>query len=477
MTAFVGVDIGTSGLKVTVVGATGSVLARASASYPSSYPRADWAEQDPQAWVDALRDALRSIEPTIRRQVIAIAAVGHVPTAVLVDDHGHPLRPAITWQDSRARHEANELEDQLGAVEGDLGTELPWSPSQLIPKLAWVSAHEPALRDRTRWVLQPKDFVNHYLTSAAATDPWSSKGICDVRDGSAATRLLAAAGWTDDICPQTHAPWEPLGTVTPQVAVELGLNPSTIVATGWSDALAAVLAVGAFDSPHGFILTGTSNIVGVTRDSPAAVQGLYSVPAGPTAPLPLVFGPTQSGGEALAWGARLLGLDMAEFVELAASAAPGDAPTFVPYLRGERAPLWDPAVRALFAGVGSQHGRAEFARAIINGVAFSARHVLELATAGDTPVDVGGVGVEDRKWAAMWASALRRPLRIHPEANLSAMGAAMLAAWATGCSKSDLTRLRPEPAEFAADVSVLADNGYEQYLRASLAAQEWSNHG
>ena len=76
----------------------------------------------------------------------AIAAVGHVPTAVLVDDHGHPLRPAITWQDSRARHEANELEDQLGPVEGDLGTELPWSPSQLVPKLAWVSAHEPALR-------------------------------------------------------------------------------------------------------------------------------------------------------------------------------------------------------------------------------------------------------------------------------------------------------------------------------------------
>jgi xylulokinase len=478
--AFLGIDIGTSGLKLLVVDPSGAVLARASAGYGSSSPRDGWAEQDPRDWIDALGRGLGAIDEGVRQQIVAIGAVGHVPTLVLVGQDGAALRPAITWQDSRAVTETALLEGALGAVRGDVGTELPWSPTQLIPKLSWISEHERQLRARTRWVLQPKDYLNLHLTGVASTDPWSSKGLLDVRDGTPADRVIAAAGWSAGIVPPSRAPWEPLAALEPGVARDLGLDPDVLVATGWTDALGAVLAVGAFDSPRGFILTGTSNIVGVSLAAPAETDGLYAVPAGPAAPLPLLYGPTQSGGEALQWAARLLGVEVPELIGLAATAGTGEpGPTFVPYLRGERAPIWNPGLRALFAGLGVPHGRPEFARSVVDGVAFSARHVLELSSpagaADPMPVETGGLGTEDPRWGRMWARALGRTLRIHAEPSLSALGAAMLGARATGWQPDEISRLRQAGAEHRPDDPGAADADYADYLTASRIAQEWSS--
>lgn len=476
--AFLGADIGSSGLKIIVVADGGEVLARGSAGYPTSYPGEGRAEQDPATWMDALAEALSRVAPEVRSRITALGAVGHVPSLVLVDADVRPLRPAIIWQDNRAEAEAARLAADLGAVEGDLGTDVPWAPSQLLPKLAWVAAHEPGIRAAARWALQPKDVLNHALTGVVATDPWSSKGICDVREGSPAARLLAGTGWDDTVSPPARAPWEVLGTLTPQAAERLGLREDVVVATGWTDALGAIHAVGAFDSPRGFVLTGTSNIVGVSRADVATAEGLYSVPVGPSAPLPLLYGPTQSGGEALTWAARLLGVDVPEVIALAASADPASAPLFVPYLRGERAPLWNPAARGLLVGVDAAHGRAEFARAVVGGIAYSARHVLDLAAgdavAADLPVEVGGVGVDDPRWAAMWAAALGRPLHIHSEPNLSALGAALLGAQAAGATAAEVAGLRSAPAEFTPEHDRGDDAAFPAYLDASRVADEWS---
>ncbi len=475
--AFLGLDVGTSGLKILVIDTDGGVLARTSAGYPTSYPAPGRAEQDPESWIDALADALSRVDADVRARIRGVAAVGHVPSLVLVDADGRAVRPSIIWQDNRAEREAQALGARFGDVDAELGTALPWAASQLLPKLSWVAAHEPEAVTRTSAALQPKDYVNRFLTSITATDPWSSKGICDVTEGAPAARLLAGAGWSSDVCPPTHAPWAELGRVTPAAAERLGIPAGIVVATGWSDALGAVLAVGAFDEPRSFVLTGTSNIVGATRTDVATAQGLYAVPAGPSAPLPMLYGPTQSGGEALTWAARILDVEVGEVIRLATEAATTDRPTFVPYLRGERAPLWNPAARGLLVGLSADQGRAEFARAVVDGVASSARHVLELATGGDgadQPVEVGGVGVDDPRWAAMWASALRRPLRIHSEPNLSALGAALLAAGACGLKGAELARLRPQPTEYHPDAADADDTGFRDYLDASHLADEWS---
>jgi len=479
--AYLGIDIGTSSVKALVVDEGGDVLARTSVAYPTAYGVGGAAEQDPDHWVRAIADAVRALPAAVRAAVGAIAVDGHVPSLVLVEDAGRPLRAAITWQDARPGAEAERLGAELGDVSDEVGTTLPWAAAQLLPQLAWVAEHEPAAR-RARWALAPKDYVNLHLTGEVASDPWTAKGMCDTRTGEPVPRLLEAAGWNASIVPTTRTPWEPIGHLRSEIADTLGLPSGVHVATGWTDALAAILAVGAFESPRGFLLTGTSNIVGVSTRRTASATGLYSVPQGPSAPLPLLYGPTQSGGDTLLWWARLLGVDVPELVALAADADGRDLPTIAPYLRGERAPIWDAGLRSLVAGLGVDDDRARVARSVLSGVALGARHVLDLAAdaAGDEPdgVDIGGTGADDAGWRAVWLTTLGRRVRIHREPSLSALGAAMLAALATGRTLADLDGLRSDPVALDPEPGDLAAAGAAaaRYRRASTIAQDWRTH-
>lgn len=411
--------------------------------YKTTYGASGEAEQDPAGYLEAAR---RAIADCGGPPPSGIGLAGQTPTLVLVGPDAEPVRPALTWQDHRAHAEAKVLAEDLGAAEPWFGTNLPWTAAYPPAKLLWLARNEPDTVLRTRWALQPKDFVGLRLTGSPLSDPWSSKGLCNVQTKAAAEKPLSRTGWSPGVSPPLAQAWEPRGTVNAAGAAAFGVPRGTPVAVGWSDALAAMFAVGAFEEPTGFVLTGTSSIVGVSTAGPIAGDfRLLEIPA-TCAPLAVSYGPTESAGGSLHWLARLLGCDIETALALAASpAARSDIPMFVPYLAGERAPIWRTDVRGALLGLSAQDGAKEIAHAVVMGVCLSECDVLSLAeqhtstTAAE--VRVAGRGASQPPWLGARLAALGRPLRLLGEPDASALGAAMLAAAAA--NGGDLAAARP----------------------------------
>jgi xylulokinase len=468
---WLGLDIGTSSTKALVVDDRGVVVARGHASYGMRSSAAGHAEQRPEAYLDGVRGAIADCGAGAL-PVAGIGLAGQTPTLVLVDEDGRAVRPALTWQDTRAAAEAQELERELGASERLFGTELPWAPAYPPAKLLWLARHEPEAVEATAWALQPKDYVGLHLTGSPLSDPWSSKGISHL-DGPPAAEALVRVGWPTRIAPPIAPAWALRGHVSDRAAEAFGLAAGTPVAVGWSDALAGMLAAGAFEDETGFVLTGTSSIVGIsTRDASAGDARLLAIPTS-CAPLRVVYGPTQAGGSSIEWLARLYGSDVAHVLELAARATASELPppAFVPYLAGERAPVWRSDVGAGLLGLATGHGPADVARAVVEGVCLSERHVLSIAEAalGDeaASVRVAGRGVAGAPWRDARRDALERPLLLLDEPDVSALGAAMLGAMAAeGRDASGIDRLRSGTERIPA---ALGRSGFARYRAASAA--------
>jgi len=479
MPGWLGLDIGTSALKALQVDDHGAVLARASVPYPAGTSGENGvAEQDPRAWVAA---AATAVADCVAAAGVpdGIGLCGQVPTLVVTDDRGEPVRPAMTWQDARADAEARELERVIGPAREHVGMELPWSPSHLPAKLLWLARHEPETLRRGALALQPKDYLGQELTGSPETDAWSSKGLLNVCTGLPAHAVVEATGWTSAVCPPAAAPWTARGTTR---AGALGLPAGIPVSVGWSDALASMLAVGAFSESLAFILTGTSEIVGLSLDlADIEAPGLYSVPLA-AAPRAVLYGPTQSSGATLVWLAGIAGCRVEDLSVIAGAARATDAPVFVPYISGERAPLWQPDLRAMFAGVSSDHGMPEIVRSVMRGVALSASHILNLASRASsvpvTEVHIAGRAVDDALWTQLRLETLGSPVLFHREPYTSALGAAMLgraAAAAGDLSSADALRERPDrieptPYDVATSRSALSD-----YETVSELAQSWTS--
>lgn len=478
MPTWLGLDIGTSSLKAILVDDAGVVHARTSVPYrDAGRVSGAVAEQDPAVWIEAARDA---VGHCVAEGGVpdGVGVCGQVPTLVVLDEDGHPIRPAMTWQDSRAVAEAADLESEIGHARPHAGLDLPWSPSHLPAKLLWLSRHEPETLARGRLAVQPKDYLGRVLTGSAMTDAWSSKGLVDVRTGEAASGILTAAGWPASVCPPAGLPWEPRGLTLDGA---LGLPADIPVSVGWSDALASMLAIGAFSESVAFVLTGTSEIVGLSLDDgDVEVDGLYSVPRS-VAPRPVLYGPTQSSGATLLWLAGVVGCGVEELARIADAAQDTSAPVFVPYISGERAPLWEPDVRAMFAGVSSEHGLPELVRSVMRGVALSASHILSLASRGSgvpiREVHIAGRAVDDRTWTRLRLETLGAPVLFHSERYTSALGAAMLGCAAGhGGDLSVVESLREAPERIEpthADVDG-SRTALDDYEAASALARSWA---
>lgn len=445
----VGIDVGTSSVKAVAIDGDGDVVATSRMTYPTSHRHGGIAEQDPDDYLVAATQALGALRVDLQT-VTSIGLAGHTPTAVLVDRDSRPTRPAMTWQDTRASAESEELAATFGDATALFGTSLAWSPTALPAKLLWLQRHESDVVSRTRWVMQPKDYVSLHLTGVASADAWSSKGLCDVRDGSPATEFLRHVGWTDEVCPPIAPAWTAAGTLQPEQAQRLGLPSGIPVSVGWSDALTAVLRTGAFSSPRAFIVTGTSDIVGQTFvDEPRVGDGLLTLPSA-CAPLPAYFGPTQSSGDSVEWLARTLNMTIDELFALPARATQ-DPPLFVPFLRGERTPLWRSDVRAGFMNVSAEHGSGDLLEAILLGVSLSARHILEHArgpAAGRTgAIHIAGASTRITRWTESRLRTLGSTLALHREASPSATGAAALGAAAAGEALDDVVQRMMRSAE------------------------------
>lgn len=452
----IGLDVGTTSCKAGLFDSYGQLLALATASFPVDRTSAGWVEQDAERYWSAARGCLRELlaSPRVdRRRLTALSSCGQSPTMVLLDAHGIPIRPAILWQDTRAVQEAEELARDPGTDVLAAWMDLRWPVDASLPlaRLLWLKRHEPATLARTAVTVQPKDFVHLRLTGRVATDAWSSRGLVHQGTRRPIDAIRDIAGSDTGIVPEARRSREIIGHVTFDGAGATGLPEGLPVAAGWTDAMAAMLGTGAFGALGlAADVSGTSEVVGLSLAArPATTGPLLASPIVDSGRW-VLYGPTQASGGSLGWALRTLGtpgtggsVSVDEALAAAAGVSPGaDGLIFLPYIEGERAPLWDPRARGAFIGLTGSHRQAHLFRAVLEGVACSIHHILSAAedvasSQGARPLRaeemrVAGGGARLALWNQIKADVTNRPVRPCTVTENGVLGAAMLAALSAG---------------------------------------------
>ena len=376
--AILGLDLGTTEVKAGLVTPDGRLLALARAGYEfDAAGGRGWAEQDPGGWWSAVVSAVRGLHPTDTTEVLAIGVDGHGPTLVAVDARGEATRPAITFLDSRASAEANELAAATGLRGWALGG---------LPAAMWVERHEPGLAAATRWYLATWEWLALRLSGEAAAPLVPDQPVPD-------SSLVAAAGIPPDRLPKPVRSGDVVGTLTEAAADALGLQTGIPVVGGMVDAFASYLGAGLLDPGDAYDPGGSAGGFGVYWDRPLEVAGAFVTPS-PLAGRYSVGAAMAATGRALDWYRdSILGATItteALLVEAAATSPGADGLIFLPYLAGERSPIWDPQARGVLAGLTLGHGRGHVARAIVEASALAIRHVA-------TPMLAAGVRVTEMR--------------------------------------------------------------------------------
>jgi xylulokinase len=429
-----GFDIGTSSARGALFDLSGRQVASAGSGYETAWPRPGWAEQDPDDWWRAVLEVLARLgaEADLGR-VVAAGVCSQVNTHVPLDAAGRPVGPAITWQDVRCADIARELDEQLSDADRMqlLGRSDSLYASHLAARAAWLQRMRPEAWARTRTLLSPKDYVNLRLTGAVATDVISPVDAVGM-DGRYAPRLLELVPGLAGVLPALRPFWHVLGPVT---AGESGLPTTCQVVVATMDAWGNLYGSGVTRAGQAMEVAGTSEIIGALSEQAVPTPGIVTFI--PVAGLRLHAGPTQAGGDALRWAAQATGLSVPEALEEAGRARPGsDGLVFLPYLSGERAPIWDASAQGTLFGLQAGQGRPELLRSVLEGVACSARHLLEQVevAAGLRVASLrsSGGGSRSDLWCQIKADVLGRPVERLAVVESGVLGAALLAGVGAG---------------------------------------------
>lgn len=387
-------------------------------------------EQDPSEYLSAISKLISNNRDLIPL-VIAIGLSGQTPSVVCADENGKSIFPAMIWQDNRAEIEAEELKKVFGNPLPIIGTSLPWAASACPAKMFWLSRNKPEVVSKTKWIFQPKDFVGFHMTGNPVSDAWSSKGLCNVISGEPTQKILEFIGWNESVVPQIKQGFESRGVISAAGAHLFGLPEGLPVSVGWSDAMTGMLALGVMTKPTSFIITGTSAIVGTSSiEAPTDGGNLYVIPKS-CSPLPITYGPTQTSGGAVSWLSELLSITTDELITLGDSDAGDTVPQFLPYISGERAPLWRNDIRGRFMDIDVTHGKSSFARSVMEGISWAERQVVEEAeritqqTKGE--VTLGGHAGNDQRWEKTRNRTLGRTILRHEDPDTTTRGSAILA--------------------------------------------------
>ncbi len=424
-----GIDIGTTSIKAAAFDLRGRPQFSHVSDYPTTRGPGGVVEQSPADWltrVDAVLERLRAEGLAVR--VRAVGVTSQVNTHVFVDAAGQALAPAIVWQDGRCAGVATALDARVSTADRMRwwGAPLPVDASHALARMGWMAAARPDLWAQTHAVMLPKDFVVRHLTGAWGSDPMSNIGLVG-RDLAYVPDVLA-------LVPGAAARLVPLrdaASVAGVMRLAPGL-PEVPVSVGIMDAWAAMYGVGMKSEGDAVYLSGTSEVLGIVSERATGEPGVLVFPR--NGGVTLHAGPTQSGGASVAWFCAAFGITPEIMAEEAAHA--GTAPLFLPHLAGERAPLWDAQARGAFVGLGAGMGRAEMARGVYEGVAFSARLLLgslEASSARRAEVLLcGGGGFRSDIWNQIRADVVGRPLKRLAVADAGTLGAAALASVAAG---------------------------------------------
>ena len=470
-----GIDFGGTASKATLLSERGELAAVASVEYPTSYPKPGWAEQNPDDWYAAVRKNIAEIlnRSAIRpEQIAAVCLDAATHTAVLTDDDFRILRPAIHWTDSRSVEEAAFLSENFGEIIVEQTLHRPdtiWT----LPQLLWLQKREPEIWSKTRRILFAKDYVRHRLTGDYVTDDIEAAGsmFFNARRGVWSEALCETLGFPISRLPKIVRPGDVVGRVTPEAAEETGLLAGTPLLCGTTDTALEVFAAGAVAPGQTTVKLATAGRICVITDRARPDRSLVNYPH-------IVAGlwypgtATKSCAASLRWFRDAFGGDYAELDRAAALVPPGSGGLlFHPYLTGELTPYADPSLCGSFIGIRASHGKGDFARAVLEGVALSLldcrRELERIGISLSAEAAILGGGAKSPLWRQIVADTLGITL-CRAENGDSSFGAAMLAGVAAGffadptaavrTCRREMDRTIPNP-----EMTALYGEIYEKY--------------
>ncbi len=478
MDGFIGLDLGTTGVRAILVSERGAIISAHDAAHELLLPRPGWAESDAQRWWSGAIQTLAAVAADARSRGIAPAAIGltgQMHGAVLLDGAGGVVRPPILWCDVRTGPQAQAAERALGselvAVAGN-----PALPNFTATKLLWVREVEPERFGRVRHLLLPKDYIRYRLTGMLATDVTDASGtlLFDVARRSWSRSILAALELPESLLPPAFESVEVAGTLTAEAAAATGLPRGLPVAAGAGDQPAGAIGAGVTGPDGSMISLGTSGVVFVpTRRPLPDPDGRLHLLCAAVAGQWCYLGVTQAAAESLRWlSERVLNQEIPQLLEAAAQVPPGARGLrYLPYLMGERTPHLDAQARGAFFGLTARHGAADLTRAVLEGVAMSLRDAVELVLglgSAVTDARVIGGGARSPLWRSILSAVLGMPVGHLPTEEGPALGAAVLAAVAVGAHASVVSAAQamvPPPRREPPDPGAHAayQRAYESY--------------
>lgn len=473
---YLGLDLGTSGVKALLIGGNQEIIASANAPLEVMRPHAGWSEQDPADWIAATQAAMDQLKRSHPEELAAVRGIGlsgQMHGATLLDAADKPLRPSILWNDTRSHAEAAALD--ADPIFRDLTGNIVF-PGFTAPKLVWVKANEPEHFAATAKVLLPKDYLRLWLTGEHVSEMSDAAGTAwlDVASRRWSPELLAATGLDESHMPGLVEGTDVSGRLRREIASRWGMADNVVVAGGAGDNAASACGAGTVAPGSAFVSLGTSGVLFAANESylPNPASAVHTF----CHALPATWhqmGVILSATDSLNWLAGIRGRKPAELTaELGDTLRTPGSATFLPYLSGERTPHNDAAIRGGFAGLSHRSDRTAMTQAVMEGVAFAFRDNLEaLKSAGTELARATAIGGGSRStyWLKAIATALNLPVDIPAEGDFgAAFGAARLGL--TAAEKADPLSVCTPPAIAAtiepdAELGPAFEAAYQRYTR------------
>ena len=438
---YIGVDLGTSAVKLLLMDRDGRIEKIVSREYPLSYPKPGWSEQDPADWIRETASGIRELTADCdRTQIAGIGCGGQMHGLVVLDGEDRVIRPAILWNYGRTEEETAYLNTVIGRERLSALTANIAFAGFTAPKILWMHKHEPELFARIRKIMLPKDYINYWLTGVHACDYSDASGmlLLDVKNRRWSPEMLAICGVSEAQMPRLFESYDCIGTLRPELAAQLGLPETVKVVAGAGDNAAAAVGTGVVGEGGCNISLGTSGTVFISSESFGvdpnnALHSFAHADGGYH-----LMGCMLSAASCNKWFCEQI-LKTADF---AAEQTPitddrlgANRVFFLPYLMGERSPINDVNARGTFTGLSMDTTRADMLQAVLEGVAFAIRDSLEVARSLGIRLEksrICGGGAKSPLWCRIMANVCDLELEQIESEEGPGFGGAMLAAVACG---------------------------------------------
>ncbi|MGL5543039.1 MAG: xylulokinase [Fusobacteriaceae bacterium] len=436
---YVGIDLGTSAVKLLLMDSSGNVIKTISKEYPLIFPKENWIEQDPDQWIEKTFAGIKEFSKEERLGIKAISFSGQMHGSVFLNWEDKIIRPALLWCDQRTTEECKHLNEKFGKKIIELTGNIALT-GFTAPKILWLKNNEPKNFEKIQKIMLPKDYLAYRLSGVFSMDMSDASGtlLLDVKNRKWSSEMVEAVGITIDKLPKLFESYEVVGKILPNIAEELGLNSDVKIVAGGGDQAVGAVGVGVVKDGILSVALGTSGVVfanssNYSADKEARLHSFCHGNGGYHQ-----MGVMLSAAGALKWWVEGINKskDYTQFVEKEAQNSKFDKNIFfLPYLTGERTPHNDPDARGSFIGLNVQHERGDMTRAVIEGINFGLRDSLELIRGMKISTDVvrvSGGGAKSEFWKQMIADIFNSRVETVNSTEGPAFGAAILAAVGDG---------------------------------------------